>query len=185
MKMKVLIETGRKNRWARDILEIVVAFAAAWIFYQGLAFAAGTSTPIVSVASQSMYHTKNLDEWWQERSGYYESIGIGREDFMAFQNRYGLDKGDILFVISGEHYRAGDIVVYHPGKGCFYIEQTIVHRIVQAEDGRYVTKGDNNPTADKCPVEKAQIEGKAVLAVPLLGYPRLAIEPILQGLSRK
>ena len=41
----------------RDIIEIVVAFAAAWLFYQGLAFATGTAMPIVSVVSDSMEPT--------------------------------------------------------------------------------------------------------------------------------
>jgi signal peptidase len=38
----------------KDIIEIVVAFFAAWLFYQGLGFATGTEMPMVSVVSDSM-----------------------------------------------------------------------------------------------------------------------------------
>ena len=38
----------------KDIFEIIVAIFIAWIFYQGLAYATGTSMPIVSVVSESM-----------------------------------------------------------------------------------------------------------------------------------
>ncbi len=44
----------KKKSYKRDVLEIVVAFVAAWLFYQGLAFATGTPMPIVSVVSDSM-----------------------------------------------------------------------------------------------------------------------------------
>ena len=37
----------------RDIIEIIFAVIVAWLFYQGLALATGTSMPIVSVVSQS------------------------------------------------------------------------------------------------------------------------------------
>jgi len=42
------------TKYAKDVLEIVAAFIIAWVFYQGLAFATGTSMPIVSVVSDSM-----------------------------------------------------------------------------------------------------------------------------------
>jgi signal peptidase I len=38
----------------KDVTEIITAFVVAWVFYQGLAFATGTSMPIVSVVSESM-----------------------------------------------------------------------------------------------------------------------------------
>lgn len=38
----------------KDAIEIAVAFFAAWLFYQGLAFATGSEMPMVSVVSDSM-----------------------------------------------------------------------------------------------------------------------------------
>ncbi len=167
------------KKWLKEILEITAAFAAAWIFYQMLAVLAQTSTPIVSVASGSMFHTQHFDEWWNQKRDFYESISINKEDFPKFTAKNGLDKGDILFIVKDETLNIGDIIVYHPQKGCFPEDKTIVHRIVKIENNKYVTKGDNNPTQDRCAVQTSQIEGKAVLAVPLLGYPRLALEEIL------
>ncbi len=43
-----------KSRVTKEILDIIIAFILAWIFYQGLIFATGTRMPIVSVASDSM-----------------------------------------------------------------------------------------------------------------------------------
>lgn len=43
-----------KNKYVRDIIEIVLAFVVAWLFYQALALATGTPMPIVSVESESM-----------------------------------------------------------------------------------------------------------------------------------
>ncbi len=169
----------KNKKWLREMLEIVAAFIAAWVFYQLLALAAHTSTPIVSVASRSMFHPQHFDEWWSQKNVYYESIGIDKENFSKFAAKNGLDKGDILFIVSDEKLDVGDIIVYHPQSGCFSIDETIVHRVIKIENGIYTTKGDSNPAQDGCMVQMSQIEGKAVLAVPLLGYPRLWLEGIL------
>lgn len=168
-------EMGKKKSWTREALEIAAAFAAAWLFYQFLAIAAGTSTPVVSVASQSMFHENGFDEWWEDHGTYYGSTGISKEEFQSFTNRNGLGVGDMLLVVRSKNLSAGDIIVYHPQRGCFSIDETIVHRIVRTEGGTHITKGDANAGQDKCPVEQRQIEGKALVAVPLLGYPRLAL----------
>lgn len=52
--MKKISQKINSVRYLRDVLEVVLAFIIAWIFYQGLAIATGTSTPIVSVVSESM-----------------------------------------------------------------------------------------------------------------------------------
>src|SRR3989338_10251927 len=38
----------------KDLIELAAAFVAAWVFYQGLAFALDTPMPVVSVVSNSM-----------------------------------------------------------------------------------------------------------------------------------
>ena len=168
----------------KEVVEIIIAFAAAWIFYQGLGYAAGTATPIVSVASGSMLHANGFEYWWTGHGAYYESVGTSKQEFQTFQNSNGLDIGDILFVVDTKEIEAGDIIIYRPDPGCFKPDvSTIVHRVVQISEGRYMTKGDNNAGPDQCRVSSDQVEGKAVIAVPLLGYPRLVIEPFVQKLG--
>jgi len=131
--------------YLKDVSEIVIAFLVAWVFYQGLAFATGTSMPIVSVVSDSM-----------------EPI---------------LHRGDLLFVLNADDPQVGDIVIYQRSD----VKYTIVHRIIEIQQGGYIIKGDNNPGPDLAPdgkpliVKKEQIVGRVLFAVPLLGYPRLAL----------
>lgn len=119
--------------------EIIFYFAAAWLFYQGVAFALGTPMPIVSVVSHSM-----------------EPV---------------LHKGDLLIVSGVPNPEKRDIVIYNPA-GTKY---TIVHRIIDVAAEGYVLKGDNNNAPDPAIVKKEQVIGKVWIAIPLLGYPRLAL----------
>ena len=41
----------------------------------------------------------------------------------------------------------------------------VTHRLLRIEDGKYFTKGDNNPTEDE-PIEKKDIVGKLVYSIP-------------------
>ncbi len=127
------------SNYLKDFGEILVAFLVAWIFYQGLAFATGTSMPIVSVVSDSM-----------------EPI---------------LHRGDLLFVTGAGDFQVNDIVIYQRSD----VQYTIVHRIIEVQEDGYIIKGDNNPVPDSGIVKKEQIIGKVLFAVPLLGYPRLAL----------
>lgn len=163
--------------WKKDVIEIVTAFVIAWLFYQGLVFATGTDLPIVSVVSGSMYHNNNFDNWWEESRGYYESVDISKESFLTYTLSNGLSRGDLLFVITDE-VKVGDIVVYDPNSDCFSSGGPIVHRIVDIRDGKIITKGDNeitNTKEDRCSVSQQNIKGKVVFGIPLLGYPRLAL----------
>ncbi|MEM7813920.1 MAG: signal peptidase I [Candidatus Aenigmatarchaeota archaeon] len=83
-----------------------------------------------------------------------------------------LHVGDLMIISKG-HYDVGDIAIYlHNGV-------TIIHRIVEVrEDGMYIFKGDHNPAPDPEPVPPERILGEARLALPLLGYPRLALYAI-------
>lgn len=52
--MKIKIPYPKSIPYSKDVIEIIVAFIAAWIFLQGLGFALGTQMPVVSVVSESM-----------------------------------------------------------------------------------------------------------------------------------
>ena len=132
----------------KDVLEVVLAFIIAWVFYQGLAAATGTPMPIVSVVSESM-----------------EPI---------------LHRGDLVFVVRADDLKIGDIVIYQSR----HDPKTIIHRVVEKREDGYITQGDNrrtNPTSDldlQGVITPNRIGGKLVFAVPLLGYPRLALYAI-------
>lgn len=85
-----------------------------------------------------------------------------------------LHRGDLLLVIKDNDPQIGNIDIYDSASSSF----TIVHRIVKIENGQYTFKGDNNPVPDRLTVSKSQIKGKVVFALPLLGYPRLALYAI-------
>src|SRR3989338_11273750 len=126
----------KKSRY-QDIIDIVIAFAAAWIFYQLLAVVTGTPMPIVSVVSDSMYHRPVFDQWWGEKGSFYASYGINKQQFLDFPNPNGLARGDLLVVIKDD-VNVGDIVIFQTSSAPF----TIVHRVVRVNsDGTLETKG--------------------------------------------
>jgi signal peptidase len=84
----------------------------------------------------------------------------------------------------------GDVIIYRPN-GVDSVHP-IIHRAVVWTDssgqGGYITKGDNNPVVDQNtflagvgviqPVREEWIVGKALFAVPLVGYLPLNIVPL-------
>ncbi len=121
----------------REIAEFVVAIVVAFLFYQGLALALGTSMPMVSVVSGSMEPNLHV--------------------------------GDLMIVHRPAQYEVGDIAIYNQGK------ITIIHRIIEITPSGYRFKGDNNAGPDPQLVPESRVLGKGVFAIPLLGYPRLAL----------
>ena len=159
-----------KKTMKREAMEIVAAFFIAWLAYQLLALATGTSLPIVSVVSDSMYHTAHFDNWWGNTNGYYPGIGITLDQFTKFPDANGLSRGDLLIVVRPDSPKIGDILIYKK----FGSDFTIVHRLIEIQPNYYIVKGDNNQAPDP-PVAKQYVVGKVVFAVPILGYPRLLL----------
>lgn len=165
----------KKNKY-QDIIDIIVAFIAAWIFYQLLAFATGTPMPLVSVVSQSMYHNAPFERWWAEKGSYYMSYGISKDEFRTFIAANGLSRGDLLLAIN-EEVKEGDVVIFSIESQPF----TIVHRVIRVNsDGTLETKGDANSGQNSYEhnIPREKISGKVILAVPVLGYPRLALHAV-------
>ncbi|MEM7826990.1 MAG: signal peptidase I [Candidatus Aenigmatarchaeota archaeon] len=136
----------------KDVIEVVVAFIIAFLVYQALVLATGTPVPVVSVASGSMIPK------------FYP--------------------GDLVISTAPKNLNVGDIIIYRARPGCFErIEnEDIIHRIIRFENEKIITKGDNNPREDPCPVERAQVKAKVVFAVPLLGWPRLILNYLIEML---
>jgi len=161
----------------RDSAEIIAAFLVAWIAYQLLIVGTGTPLPIVSVVSESMYHTEGFDEWWSH-SSFYPDNEMTKEQFLNYQNFNGLAVGDLLFVTAPEDLKIGDIIIYEKYDQQYKKMITVVHRIVEINEQGYVTKGDNHNTnsrVDSGIRSDEDIVGKVRFAFPLLGYPRLLL----------
>jgi signal peptidase I len=161
------------NKPIRDILEVAGAFAVAFIFYQFLIIVTGTPLPIVSVVSDSMYHQGYFNVWWNASGGFYEKHDISKNDFTSFVDFNGLSRGDLLFVVKPLNLHVGDIVIYQRDSSGL----TIVHRVIEVQGERIVTKGDNNYDSDPS-ITLPNVQGKVVFAVPVLGYPRYLLHVI-------
>ena len=167
------------------IREILTALVFAVVFYQILSIFLSVSIPITSVVSNSMDHNNDFDRWWSSKIDIYKDYDFTKSDFQEFPFKKGINKGDLIIStgIKKEDIEIGDVIIYKPKDGnCFKgltSDNTIIHRVVRIDDEIY-TMGDsvNNNMEDVDSNEKScigNIEGKAILALPLLGNPRLFI----------
>ena len=74
-----------------------------------------------------------------------------------------LSTGDLLLLVRQDAYYAEDVVVYQDKN------MAVTHRIISISEEGVITKGDANNTTDS-PISPAQIKGKVVIAIPLIGY---------------
>lgn len=140
---------------ANDIKDFIIAFIAAFLFIKFLGLLLATPMPVVSVVSDSML--------------------------------YDLHRGDMLVLTNHGEITEQDIIVYL-NKDVGY---PIIHRVVGfvEVDGeeKIITKGDNNErrdcwsqiiyNEDVCwSASYDDVKGKAILAAPVLGYPKIIIQ---------
>ena len=79
-----------------------------------------------------------------------------------------IEPGDWIVVKYSKNIKLNDIVTFeHKG-------EYITHRVIEAYNGTYVTKGDAN-TAKDSPISKDQIVGKVVKVIPNFGILRKTI----------
>jgi signal peptidase I len=75
-----------------------------------------------------------------------------------------LHEGDLLTVREQGSYGTGDVVVFPVPAGDPWEGTVVVHRIVGVDpDGRFVTQGDHNATADPWRVEPGTVRGAGLL----------------------
>jgi signal peptidase len=167
--------------FTRDLLWVVgVVGAIAILLY----LASGTWPAVVAVESESMVPNMQVGDLVfvveENRFGDLltqdEGVVTGSGRFNAYPDR----DGDPVY---------GDVIIYRPN-GADSVHP-IIHRAVAWTDasgqGGYITKGDNNPVVDQNtflpgvgviqPVREEWIVGKALFAVPLVGYLPLNIVP--------
>lgn len=81
-----------------------------------------------------------------------------------------ISKGSLVYVEEADPLSLlpGDIIAYG---SAVEADVVITHRIVenQAEEARFLTKGDANENADMLPVDYSQLIGRVKTAVPLYG----------------
>lgn len=86
-----------------------------------------------------------------------------------------LYKGDMLLVYGTPQIEVGDVIVYQNPK----TNLPIVHRVLEIQDNKFITKGDNNPADDITlgitdnPVSPEQVQGKTMMKLPLLGWVKI------------
>ena len=76
-----------------------------------------------------------------------------------------IDAGDLIFIkkVDINNLKKGDIVSFKND------DIIATHRIVDIDDKKVVTKGDNNNIEDY-PTDKSDIIGKFIFAIPKIGY---------------
>lgn len=92
-----------------------------------------------------------------------------------------IDPGDIAIlekINSNYKLKVGDIIEYNAGN--FFI----VHRIINIENNKFKTKGDNNNAPDTELVSFEQIKGRVIFHVPKVGKPVVYIKGSDESLDK-
>ena len=135
----------------------------------------------------------SFDEYWETCGKWYEQKSISKEIFSDFTMKNGFKKGDIIIVWGRFTPKIGDIVIFNPNP-----ESTsphpIIHRIVKIENEIIQTKGDHNEKqltinnniykTDETNIKQEQLVGKAIIKVPLLGWPKIWLTELIKTIKR-
>ena len=177
------------------ILAVAVAFVIVkLIFFPLLSAILGTSLPLVVVESGSMSHPqagffgntfateKAFDKWWEKQAGWYVSRGFGRESFLNWPFRTGMEAGDIIIVFNAKKVNIGDIIIFSANQ-----KHPIIHRVINVKEEKdkersYSTKGDNNieQLESEREIPSRNVLGKAVFRIPKLGWLKLGFVRLWQ-----
>jgi signal peptidase I len=75
------------------------------------------------------------------------------------------EPGDLVVTRTSDRYSTGDVVAYEVAGG----QARVIHRIVDGTAEGYATQGDNRTSRDPWTPSTADITGRAVVRVPLVG----------------
>jgi signal peptidase len=136
---------------ARAAAYVSITVFLVLIFWAGLTFALGTSSPAYVVSSGSMIPTLNVGDI---------IVVKDKDSFKSLQ--------------------VGDIIVFHSpaGDGRVIVHRIYSMTIDQYGVAIY-TKGDNNPAPDGWVVRESHYIGKVVFTLPYLGRITSIIQPPL------
>ena len=176
MDIKKSLKRVYKFLWEDDSPQSYIAFIIIsyillkFVVYPGFLFVMGWQD-VVSVLSESMIHTGPIE------TTYYSWLSEREINYSSFPFPNGLNPGDAVVVVPSlvENIVVGDVIVYVPFK---YTNSSIIHRVIYkekiGEEYYLTTKGDANPGVGlfEINITQSNLIGKAVMAVPFLGYPR-------------
>jgi signal peptidase I len=77
----------------------------------------------------------------------------------------GIESGDLAVVRRSASYAVGDVVAYRSAS----LDRTVLHRIVDIDDDRYVTQGDANDWLDTDRPTAEEIHGRLWVRLPAIG----------------
>lgn len=166
-KLKRAAERTVRHDFAYDVITF---FLILGILYFGVSGAMmmlfRVEAPLRPVLYNSM---RRVDEGWRASFPGYDTT--------KFPFQGGFEEGDMLVVkgvASPDEIAVGDVIIfdYHPGRPPF------VHRVIKTPtqfEPYFVTKGDANPAPDPDPVYFDNIRGKAISAIPNLGWLSLSL----------
>ena len=166
--------------WKEDSLEsyivsgILVLLLGKFIIFPSLGLLLSSSMPIVAVMSESMEHNSEFDQWYQDKNLIYESKDIDYEDFSKFDFKNGFNAGDVM-IVKGNNFKdleIGNVIVFKKSG-----HQPTIHRVINIGEDYVSTLGDNNSiqlSYEKF-IYQSDYIGKAILKVPLLGWPKKAL----------
>jgi signal peptidase len=81
-----------------------------------------------------------------------------------------LSVGDVVLIKSQKEYSVGDVVAYR------FMNQVVVHRIIDVSDKGFITKGDANSDKDPFIVPRESVIGRVSLKIPMIGWVSLALK---------
>ncbi len=93
-----------------------------------------------------------------------------------------IHRGDIVLIVDKDvnKVKENDIIRYQMD-GYYVVHR--VQRVIKGKDGKvqFITKGDNNNDVDIFPVKENQFAGVVKLNIPLIGYPTLILNELLNS----
>lgn len=197
--------------WSWIVALAIIYIAIKFIFFPGLSLLFGTSLPLAGVESSSMDHQIAKDDngilnlcgrikdksyidfnqYWETCGDWYEENNITKEQFSEFPLKDGFKKGDIIVVWGRFKPKIGDIIIFKVDPKST-APRPIIHRIVGIdEQGMIQTKGDHNAKqltssnniykTDETRISQDQIIGKAVIKIPLFGWPKIWLTELINA----
>lgn len=95
----------------------------------------------------------------------FHLLGLGLLTTDGASMEPGISEGDLAVIRRAPQYHQGDVVAYRSEE----IGRMVLHRVVDRDGDRFVTKGDNNSWLDPDTPTSAEIRGQLWLRVPRAG----------------
>jgi len=168
----------------RDIIEtlvyILIGYLIAFGANKGLSYALDTDYPVVAVVSTSMEH-RNMGTFY----GWLLEHNYTQSEIAQWPFQNGINKGDLVVVrgVDFDEIEVGDVIVYK-----FPNKEPVIHRVVGKSNNTLITKGDNNRVTDQQssviapPITEENVEGRAVMRIPLLGWVKVIFSDLMSNL---